>query len=256
MKRIKMEIAYDGTAYSGWQLQPGQPTVEAELNKALSGLLGEETAVIGASRTDSGVHALGNVAVFDTVSAIPAEKICQALNQRLPEDIRVQSSTEVSPDFHPRKVASQKTYEYRILNRKIALPTERLYTNRVYYELDLAMMQKATSYLVGEHDFKSFCSVKTQAIDTVRTIYRLDVAKNGDIITISVTGSGFLYNMVRIIAGTLIEIGRGAYPPEKMEEILKGCDRSLAGPTALPQGLTLIKIEYQEQDLELRKEEV
>jgi tRNA pseudouridine38-40 synthase len=249
MKRIKLVIAYDGTGYCGWQLQPGQITVEAVLNKALSELLEEEITVIGASRTDSGVHAMGNVAVFDTNSVIPADKICYAVNQRLPEDIRVQSSREVSPQFHPRRVNSRKTYEYRILNRKIALPTERLYSNFVYYDLDINLMRKASEYLVGEHDYKSFCSVKTQALDTVRTIYQLDVTKYGDIITIKVTGSGFLYNMVRIIAGTLIEIGRGAYPPEKIIDILQGCDRSLAGPTALANGLTLIQIEYREEDL-------
>jgi tRNA pseudouridine38-40 synthase len=250
MKRVKLVIAYDGTRYCGWQLQPGQPTIESELNRALSELLGEEITVIGASRTDSGVHALGNVAVFDTESAIPAEKICFALNVRLPEDIRVQSSIEVAPDFHPRRTVSRKTYEYRILNRKIALPTERLYSTFVYYDLDVARMREAASYLVGEHDFKSFCSVKTQATDTVRRIYQLEVRQTGDMITISVTGSGFLYNMVRIIAGTLIEIGRGAYPPERIIDILKGCNRNLAGPTALAEGLTLVRIEYGEESVE------
>jgi tRNA pseudouridine38-40 synthase len=248
MKRIKLVIAYDGTAYCGWQLQPGTPTVEAVINKALTELLGEEISVIGASRTDSGVHALGNVAVFDTNSLIPAEKICPAVNQRLPEDIRVQCSREVSSDFHPRKVTSRKTYEYRILNRRVLLPTERLYSNYIYYDLDIQRMQEASKYLLGEHDFKSFCSVKTQVLDTVRTIYRLDVSKVGDIISITITGSGFLYNMVRIIAGTLIEVGRGAYPPDKIATILEGCERSLAGPTALPQGLTLIKIEYMDEE--------
>jgi tRNA pseudouridine38-40 synthase len=248
MKRIKLTVAYDGTNYCGWQLQPGKPTIEAEINKALSGLLGEEITVIGASRTDSGVHAFGNVAVFDTDSAIQADKICLAVNQRLPKDIRVQSSMEVPVDFHPRRVISRKTYEYRILNRRISLPTERLYTTHIYYTLDLALMQKAASYLIGEHDFKSFCSIKTQALETVRTIYALDVVKSGDIITISITGSGFLYNMVRIIVGTLLKIGRGAYPPEKMPAILSGCDRSLAGPTAPAEGLTLVKIEYPEND--------
>jgi tRNA pseudouridine38-40 synthase len=250
MKRIKLEIAYDGTVYCGWQIQPGLPTVEEELNKALSELLREEIIVTGASRTDSGVHALGNVAVFDTESVIPAEKICLAVNQRLPEDIRVQTSKEVSANFHPRRQASRKTYEYRILNTKVALPTQRLYANYIYYDLDISLMQEAANYLIGEHDFKSFCSVKTQASDTVRTIYQLNVAKNGDIITISVTGSGFLYNMVRIIAGTLLEVGRGAYPPSKLEGILKGCDRSLAGPTALAHGLTLIKIKYESEEKE------
>lgn len=248
MKRIKLIIAYDGTAYCGWQLQPGLPTIEAELNKALSALLGEEIAVIGASRTDSGVHALGNVAVFDTKSAMPADKVCLAVNQRLPEDIRIQSSREVSCDFHPRKTVSKKTYEYSIYNHRIGLPTKRLYNTHIYYGLDVTLMQEAANYLIGEHDFKSFCSVKTQVIDTVRTIHQLTVTKIVDNITISVTGGGFLYNMVRIIAGTLIEVGRGAYPPEKVKDILEGRDRSLAGPTALAQGLTLIKIEYMEEE--------
>jgi tRNA pseudouridine38-40 synthase len=249
MKRIKLEIAYDGTAYCGWQLQPGQPTVEELLNKTLSKLLGEEITVIGASRTDSGVHAIGNVAVFDTENRMSAENIRPAINQRLPEDIRVQNSIEVSPNFHPRRVPSIKTYEYRILNRKVALPTERLYTNFIYYDLDLSLMQEAAAYLVGEHDFRSFCSVKTKAMDTVRTIKRLEVTKSGDIITISVSGNGFLYNMIRIIAGTLMKVGRGSYPPEKIDDILKGLNRGLAGPTALPHGLTLVKIEYSDNDM-------
>jgi len=247
MRRIKLVVAYDGTNYCGWQLQPGQPTIEAALNKALSDLLGEDTTVIGASRTDSGVHALGNVAVFDTNSRIPAEKICRAVNQRLSEDIRVQSSCEVEEDFHPRRRVNRKTYEYRILNSTIMLPKERLYATHVYYDLDVSRMQAAAEYLVGEHDFKSFCSVKTQVTDTVRTIYQLKVTRDVDIITISVTGSGFLYNMVRIIAGTLIEVGRGAYPPERVKEMLDGMNRGLSGPTALPQGLTLMKIEYEEE---------
>lgn len=246
MKRIKLVVAYDGTAYSGWQLQPGQPTVEAELNKALSALLREDIAVIGASRTDAGVHALGNVAVFDTAGAIPADKLCLALNQRLPEDIRIQSSREVPSGFHPRRTASRKTYVYKLLNRRIALPTERLYANYIYYGLDVLLMQKACEYLIGEHDFKSFCSVKTQALDTVRTIYELEVQKTGDMIAITVTGSGFLYNMVRIIAGTLIEVGRGMYPPVRVGEILAACDRKLAGPTAPARGLMLMGIEYPE----------
>jgi tRNA pseudouridine38-40 synthase len=246
MKRIKLVVAYDGTNYCGWQLQPGKPTVEAELNRALSQLFKEDIAVIGASRTDSGVHALGNVAVFDTNSAIPAEKVCLAVNQRLPQDIRVQSSIEVPADFHPRRVPCIKTYEYRIFNRRIALPTKRLYASFIYYKLDMELMQKGAEYLVGSHDFKSFCSVKTQVSDTVRTIHSLTVRKEGDEIVISVTGNGFLYNMVRIIAGTLIEVGRGAILPEQIKSILEGRDRSLAGPTALPEGLTLVQIEYRE----------
>jgi tRNA pseudouridine38-40 synthase len=244
MKRVKLIISYDGTAYAGWQLQPKQPTIEGKLNKALSELLEEEIAVIGASRTDSGVHALGNVAVFDTERSMSAEKICNAVNQRLPKDIRVQESYEVAPDFHPRRVLSKKTYEYRILNRKIAIPTERLYCHHVYYPLEVSLMQEAAGYLIGEHDFRSFCSIKTKAGDTVRIIYGLEVSKEGDIIKITITGNGFLYNMVRIITGTLMKVGRGTYAPESMRDMLDGCNRGLAGPTAPPNGLTLMKIEF------------
>lgn len=247
MKRIKLEIAYDGTAYCGWQLQPGMPTVEAEINKALSALLGENIEVIGASRTDSGVHALGNVAVFDTNTVIPADKICLALNNRLPEDIRAKSSVEVAADFHPRKVNCVKTYEYKILNSRIPDPTKRLYVNHIYYPLDVEPMREAARYLIGEHDFVSFCSVNTQVKDTVRNIYALDVLKDEDLITIRIKGNGFLYNMVRIIAGTLIEVGRGRYPADRVKQMLDGRDRSLSGPTALAQGLTLVKIEYENQ---------
>lgn len=244
MKRIKLVVAYDGTNYRGWQVQPGQKTIEGVLNQALSELLQEEITVIGASRTDAGVHALGNVAVFDTDTVIPAEKICYAVNRYLPWDIRVLSSREVPADFHPRKVPCRKTYEYRIMNRDIAIPTERLYSYFVYYDMDVIAMQKAAEYLIGEHDFKSFCSANTQVRDTVRTIYSLTVKKEGDMIKITVTGSGFLYNMVRIITGTLIEVGRGVKAPEDMEKILKGLNRNLAGPTAPAHGLTLVGIEY------------
>ena len=209
-----------------------------------SELLKEEITVIGASRTDSGVHAKGNVAVFDTDSRIPAEKICYALNQHLPWDIRTQSSVELDDSFHPRKVNSIKTYEYNILNRSISLPTDRLYSYFVYYDLDISAMREAAAHLVGEHDFKSFCSVRTQVLDTVRTIYQIKIEKDDYMIKIMVSGSGFLYNMVRIIVGTLIEVGRGVIPPEKIKSILKGLDRSLAGPTAPAHGLTLMGIEY------------
>ena len=207
MKRVKLIVAYDGTNYCGWQIQPNGITIEEVLNRALTELLKEEIVVIGASRTDSGVHAEGNVAVFDTENRMPADKICFALNQRLPEDIRVLKSEEVPSDWHPRKQNCTKTYEYRILNRKIDMPTRRLYTHFCYFQLDVEKMQQAAACLVGEHDFKSFCTVRTQAEDTVRTIYSLDVLKEGDVITIRISGSGFLYNMVRIIAGTLMKVG-------------------------------------------------
>lgn len=243
-KRVKLIVSYDGTNYCGWQIQINGITVEEILNRELSNLLKEEIAVIGASRTDSGVHALGNVAVFDTYSKIPPEKMCFALNQRLPEDIRIQASCEVAPDFHPRFCDSVKTYEYRILNRRFDIPTLRLYTHFVYMPLDVVKMQEAAKYIVGEHDFKSFCSARTQVTSTVRTVYALDIEKNEDIISIRISGNGFLYNMVRIIVGTLMKVGLGVYPPEHVKEILEACDRNVAGPKAPAKGLTLIGIEY------------
>ena len=244
MKRVKLVIAYDGTNYCGWQIQKNGITVEEVLNKTLSELVQEKITVIGASRTDSGVHALGNVAVFDTESRIPAEKFSFALNQRLPEDIRIQSSEEVSLDFHPRYCDTRKTYRYQILNRRFAIPTERLYSHFVYYPLDVDKMQEAANYLIGEHDFRSFCSTRTQVENTVRTIYYIDLKKEGDMIIMEINGNGFLYNMVRIIAGTLMKVGLGIYPPGQVKEILEAMDRSKAGPKAEARGLTLVDIEY------------
>lgn len=243
MKRIMLVVAYDGTAYHGWQVQPGAPTIEGELNQALCSLLGEEIQVIGASRTDAGVHALGNVAVFDTETRIPAEKLPYALNQRLPEDIRVRSAEETALDFHPRHCDSRKTYEYRILNDDFPVPTRRLYAHFTYVPLDVERMRQGAEYLVGEHDFKSFCGAGAIVETTVRRILGIQVEKEGAEIVIRICGTGFLYHMVRIVAGTLMEIGRGVYPPEHMKEILEAKDRQAAGPTAPACGLTLIKYE-------------
>lgn len=244
MKRIKLTIAYDGTNYCGWQIQPNGITIEEVLNKALSKMTGEDIIVIGASRTDSGVHAMGNVAVFDTETTIPPEKIAVALNQRLPEDIVITQSEEVPLDFHPRYCDCSKTYEYHIINTRIPIPTKRLTNYFVSYVLDIAKMRQAASYLVGEHDFVSFCNVRTDVENTVRTITALDILTNADEITIRITGNGFLYNMVRIIVGTLIRVGRGFYEPEKVKEILEAKDRKAAGVTAPPHGLMLMEIKY------------
>jgi len=240
-----LTVAYDGTNYHGWQIQSNVPTIESVLNETLSALFQEEIRVIGASRTDTGVHALGNIAVFDTQARMPAEKISYALNQRLPEDIRIQSSIEVPRDFHPRRRNSRKTYEYKIWNSRFPMPVYRLYTHFTYVPLDIVLMQEAAAHLKGEHDFKSFCSVNTAAETTVRTIYDLTVEKVGELITIQVTGSGFLYNMVRIIAGTLMEAGRGNLAPGQMTDILNACDRTKAGPTAPACGLTLVRYEFE-----------
>lgn len=247
MKRVKLTVAYDGTNYRGWQLQPNGVTIEEVLNQHLTELMREPITVIGASRTDSGVHARGNVAIFDTENRMPADKICYALNQRLPEDIRIQKSEEVPLTWHPRKANCTKTYEYKILNCKIPMPLERLYSHFCYHNLDVEKMRQAAQYILGEHDFKSFCTVRTQAEETVRTVYSLDVDKVDDMITIRISGSGFLYNMVRIIAGTLMKVGMGIYPPEHVEEIIDARDRQQAGQTALARGLTLVSLDYEKE---------
>lgn len=246
MKRVMLTVAYDGTSYHGWQIQPNEETVEGVLNRCLSALLGEKIEVTGASRTDAGVHAMGNVAVFDTESPIPADKISYALNRSLPEDIRIQKSQEVDRDFHPRHCPSHKTYEYRIYCAPFPMPIKRFYSYFTYVPLDVCLMSQGAQYLTGTHDFKSFCSVQTQAETTVRQIDSIEIleSRTGGDIVIRVTGRGFLYNMVRIIAGTLMEVGRGHIPPEEVEAILAAKDRQAAGPTAPACGLTLIKIEY------------
>ncbi len=243
VKRVRLIVAYDGTNYHGWQVQPNGITIASELNRCLSALLGEPVWVIGGSRTDAGVHALGNIAVFDTRTRMPAEKISYALNQRLPEDIRIQKSEEVPLDWNPRRVKSQKTYEYRIYRGEFPLPTRRLYTYFTYHALDVEMMRKAIAFLEGEHDFRSFCQVNAQVETTVRTIYEARILEDGPELVVRLTGNGFLYNMVRIIVGTLLEIGWGRRVPEEMTDILEARDRKAAGPTAQPQGLTLIRYE-------------
>ena len=260
MKRIMLTVAYDGTNYHGWQIQPNGETIEGILNGCLSELLGENIEVIGASRTDSGVHAMGNVAVFDTETPIPADKISYALNRSLPEDIRIQKSEEVPAEFHPRHCESRKTYEYRIYSAPFPMPVKRLYSYHTYVPLNIDLMSQAAECLVGEHDFKSFCSTEAQVETTVRQIDSVQIwSEDGNSkclcaaecdgegsreIVIRVSGRGFLYNMVRIIAGTLMEVGRGHIEPKEMERILEARDRQAAGPTAPACGLALVKIEY------------
>jgi len=243
VRRIRLTVAYDGARYVGWQTQPNGTSIEEVLNQALSKLLKENITVIGASRTDSGVHADGNIAVFDTESRIPGDKFKFALNEFLPADVVVQDSCEVALNYHPRKLNSVKTYEYRILNRRLPLPKERDYAYFYYYPLDTGKMRRAAEVILGEHDFKSFCSIRTQIEDTVRRIYSVSLEKEGDMIVFRISGNGFLYNMVRIIVGTLVKIGNGMIPEESMRDILEARDRSKAGPRAPAMGLTLKSIE-------------
>ena len=245
IRRIMLIVSYDGTSYNGWAVQSSTPnTIEGELNRAINALTGENVQVIGASRTDAGVHAYGNVAVFDTASTIPGDRFIYALNHELPQDIRIVKSLEVSKDFHPRHCNTEKTYKYRILNTKICDPTRRMYTCHFSMPLDVEVMNQAAHYLIGEHDFTSFCNVESQALSHVRTITDIRIQKDGDEVVIYVTGNGFLYNMVRIIAGTLMQIGRGKGGPGKLKTILSKKNRAAAGPTAPPQGLFLVEYRF------------
>lgn len=244
MKRILLTISYDGTNYSGWQKQKNAVTVQGEFDKACSTLFKTDIESIGASRTDAGVHALGQRAVIDADTSIPAEKIPLALNPLLPDDIVVTHAEEVGADFNPRFKALKKTYEYSIYNAPFRNPLYRNYSEYVRYELDLDSMRTACEAFVGEHDFRAFCASGNSSKTTVRTIYSLDVEKDGDFIKIRVTGNGFLYNMVRIIAGTLIYVGEGRIAPDDLPEIIASGDRRKAGKTVGPSGLVLVKIMY------------
>ena len=252
IKRIMLTVAYDGTNYHGWQYQPGVKTIEGELNHYLSALCNDEIIVAGASRTDTGVHALGNLAIFDidtNVVKIPPEKFAYALNQKLPEDIKIRSSKIVSEDFHPRKLPTVKTYRYQIINEEFPNPVERFYSHYTYVPLNLEAMQKAAVFFIGEHDFASFCAAGSTADTTVRNILDLNVRKEGSKIIIEVKGNGFLYNMVRIIAGTLMDVGKGKIDPEAIKEIIEAKDRRKAGPTAPAKGLTLLGYELPEDKI-------
>ena len=274
--RLLLRVAYDGTSYSGWQRQDNAVTIEGELNSAISELTGEQVEVIGASRTDAGVHSLGNICVFDTETKIPAEKFCYAINNLLPADIRVIESREVDGNFHPRHCDSVKTYEYRIWNDIFPNPVLERYSFFTYRRLNLERMREAAAKLVGEHDFGAFCSSGSQAETTVRTIHSLDIFDDyledyavkghdtadydtadhnnggndiyqfGRIIRIRVSGSGFLYNMVRIIAGTLLDIGMGNMQVNDIDKCLKDCRRENAGNTAPAAGLTMIGIKCEQ----------
>lgn len=321
MKNIKLVVAYDGTNYSGWQIQPNAVTIEQLLDKAINSLTGENIHVTGASRTDAGVHAMGNVAVFKTNSTIPGRRWAYAINRFLPDDIVVQASWEVEKNFHPRHCNTVKTYEYKILNTPFPFPKERNYSWHVSHDLNINNMKEAAQILIGEHDFKSFCCIRTQTESTVRHIYSIEIIKeniynknisekfsnkynndsikkngdnnkncldmkasdnmsglsdkifgknyscddklqnnnvsaanradnisNGSYITIRIKGNGFLYNMVRIIAGTLMQVGRGQLTPAAVQNMLLSKDRCSAGQTAPPQGLTLMGIDYVDGD--------
>ena len=286
MRRIRLTIAYDGTNYRGWQIQQPTaahpegsfPTIQGELQRALGQLLPKEAVygaapeksldpltspdhvdeaaapgilpVVGASRTDSGVHALGNVACFDTESTIPAANFPKAINRYLPPDIRVMQADEVSMDFHPRFVPHEKCYEYRIDHGRVANPLTRLYAYNYTYPLDLERMRAAARELVGVHDFTSFVNPDSQVFehggDAIREIYSIDILEEGSQLVIRIRGNGFLYHMIRISVGTLLVIGNGRRAPEDIRTMLAAKDRTTAGPTVPAHGLCLCALHYDE----------
>jgi len=245
-RRVLFTISYDGTNYCGWQKQLSKsiPTVQNEFNKACSKLFKSEIDSIGASRTDAGVHALGQRCVIDVDTTIPTDRMPMALNGFLPEDIVVTDTQDVPNDFNPRFKAIKKTYEYRIYNSRFKNPMFRNYSEYVREPLNVEEMSIASKAFLGEHDFKGFCASGNSSKTTTRTIYDISVEQTGDFIILRITGNGFLYNMVRIMAGTLIYVGYGKIKACEMEEIILSGDRRKAGKTAGPSGLTLVKIVY------------
>jgi len=246
MRNIKLTIEYDGTNYSGWQTQQNGPSIQAEIEKALSKITGETIRIVGSGRTDAGVHARGQTANFHTGSKVPADRFSYALNSMLPRDIVIRESCEVPEDFHARYSAKGKKYSYLILNSKFPSALLRNYAYHINYceKLDISKLKEAAGYFVGTYDFAGFMSTGSNTIDTVRTIFEVKVYVEGELIRIEYKGNGFLYNMVRIITGTLIDVGIGKIEPGEIPEIIKSRDRARAGATAPPQGLYLEKVYY------------
>lgn len=242
--RILLILEYDGTNYAGWQIQKNAVTVQEAVETAIFEALGQRCRVTGAGRTDAGVHARGQCAQFDIQSHIPPEKFSYVLNLVLPPDIRVRESRAVSEDFHVRKGARMKHYRYTIYNAPHASAIDRFTTAHVRQDLDAEKMKIAAQYLVGTHDFAAFRAAGSDIVGTVRTIYSIDITRIDENIYIDVKGNGFLYNMVRIIAGTLIDVGKGRTSPSAIPGILESRDRTWAGATAPAQGLCMMGVYY------------
>ena len=243
MRNIKITIQYNGKNYCGWQKQNNSPGIQGTIEKAIFDITREEVKKTGSGRTDAGVQALGQVANFKTNSQIPVDRIPNALNAKLPKDISIVKAEEVDEDFHSRYSAKKKTYRYQIYNSLYRSPIYADISYPVKYDLDIDKMKKEAKSLIGTYDFKGFMSSGSSVIDTVRTIYNIEVSKSEDLIIIEIEGNGFLYNMVRIIAGTLVDIGRGRIT-EKMSTIIESKSRSMAGHTAPAHGLFLKKVDY------------
>ena len=243
-RNLRLTIEYDGTPFFGWQLQKDKPTVQGELQRALEEITKRKTLVIGAGRTDAGVHAEAQVGNFHTTSPIPARKWPEALNAHLPPEIAVIEAADVPLEFHAQFAATSKIYRYRILNRPVRSALERERTHLVKLPLDVAKLREAAPALVGTHDFRSFGSEMSKKEKTVRTIFSLEILQHGPFVDVVVHGDGFLYNQVRSIVGTLIPVGLGSKPSGWVKEVLDAKDRSKAGANVPAKGLTLVEVKY------------
>lgn len=247
MRNIKLTIEYDGKDYNGWQKQPNRLNIQGTIEKAIEAVTGEENIELNASgRTDSGVHAFGQVANFKTESKIPIEKFAVAINSKLKRNIVIKQAEEVGERFHARYNCKRKTYRYVINNERQGSAIYRNLEYHVPMPLDVEIMKQAASYFEGEHDFKAFKASGTSSKSSVRVIYKAEVRKENGRIYIELTGSGFLYNMVRIISGTLLEVGMGKIKPEEISDIITSGERTKAGKTLPAHGLYLMKVEYEE----------
>lgn len=244
MRNIKLTIEYDGSSYSGWQRQLNALSIEEKVSDAVRKIVNEDIKLIGSSRTDTGVHARGMVANFLTLTKIPVEKLPAAINSKLPSDITILEAEEVSEDFHARYSSKGKRYSYTILNRKTPPALMRNYVAHYTYDLDFDLMVKASKAFIGTHDFSAFKSTGGSVKTSVRTVRLLELSRNGEFIVMNIEADGFLYNMVRIIAGTLIDIGRGRIPAEDIIDIIQSGNRERAGHTAKASGLCLEKVYY------------
>lgn len=244
MPRLKMVVAYDGTDFFGFQRQPDRRTVQGVLEEAISRICGRPVRVVGAGRTDAGVHARGQVCHFDTSHPMPLDRWVPVLNRTLPRDVAVLSVEEVPAQFHARKDARWKIYRYAIDTRPVPDVFTRRFRLHFPFSLDVDAMGRAAAHLEGTHDFTSFSSARSPVENRVRTIHRCRVEREGPLVLVEVVGNGFLYNMVRIIAGTLLEVGRGKRRPEEMPGIIRARDRAAAGKTLPPEGLTMVEVGY------------
>lgn len=247
VRNIKLTVAYDGTNYHGWQTQLDKVTIQETIENAIVIITKEKVNLIGSGRTDRGVHALGQIANFATETKIDTDKIKIALNANLPRDIRITNSEQVPLDFNSRFDAHKKTYMYQIYNDRIDSPFYKNFTYFVPSQLDFERMERASKLLVGTHDFKGFMAAGSDVKTTVRTIYSTKLTKYGEIIRLYVTGSGFLYNMVRIMVGTLVDIGKGTKEMSCIQDALEIKDRTILGHTARPEGLFLKEVCYNDR---------